>query len=93
MTREPASRANSTTERPIGPAPDDQHGLIGAGDRAVHGVEADPERLHERQLFVAQLCGSVQLARGDSEQRSQAAVDVDAKCLVILAAVGVAAHE
>ena len=44
------------------------------------------------QLFVAQLCGSVQLARGDSEQRSQAAVDVDAKCLVILAAVGVAAR-
>ena len=87
----PVSLTNSSTDRPIGPAPMTRHVFAGLRVAAVDGVAADGQRLDEGELLEGQLARRVQLAGRHEEARPQAAVGVDAEHLEVLAAVAAAA--
>ena len=74
----------------MGPAPMTSAGAPRPSLAALDGVEADAERLDQRQLVVGELLGLVQQPHRNGEQTAHAAIDVHAHHLQILAAIGLA---
>ena len=69
------------------PGADDERELARPQVRALHRVGADGERLDQRELFVGEPVGRVQLARRDGDHFAHATVLVDAENRQAAAAV------